>query len=138
MRGTQYNGPMARPKKDPEVTPDRRALGEALARAREWAGLSMPDVARILGVDRNTVATWDSGLFTPRLDVAIALADHYGITLEALIGRAPLPTRTGASGLTISWKPPEGAAAAEEAKPGSKNVDAKKAAKKLARKAPQK
>lgn len=69
----------------------RRELGERLRLLRMRVKLSTYEVADRLSVSRVTVNAWEAGRSEPQaLDLA-ALADLYGVTLDELTGRAPLP-----------------------------------------------
>ncbi|RTL04402.1 MAG: XRE family transcriptional regulator, partial [Acidimicrobiia bacterium] len=47
--------------------------------------------AAAAGVTRPTLSLYETGHRTPGIDVCQALADAYGLTLDELTGRAPLP-----------------------------------------------
>ena len=56
---------------------------DALRVIRQTAGLSQADVAAVLGVERVTVSTWETGRHTPRG----AVRDAYIALLRELGGR---------------------------------------------------
>ena len=69
----------------------RRELGGRLALLRRRAGLTQDAVAERLLVRRPTVSSWETGGSEPQgLDLA-ALADLFGVSLDQLTGRQPLP-----------------------------------------------
>lgn len=53
--------------------------------ARERAGLSQPDVARILGVDQSAVSHWETGRTKPRVGTLMRLAALYRCTVDELL-----------------------------------------------------
>lgn len=70
----------------------RQNLGRCLRAARAFAGESQAGAAAALGVTRNTVGLWERGEREPSAVDLLALATLYGVTVDALVGRAPLPT----------------------------------------------
>lgn len=59
-------------------------IGNNLKQYRELAGESQGDIARLLNVSRTSVSNWESGLKTPRDDIKVLLARHYGVSVERL------------------------------------------------------
>lgn len=55
--------------------------------ARIRAGLTRGEVAVRLGVDRSTVAYWESGRNIPRASMLVKLADLYCCSIDELMGR---------------------------------------------------
>lgn len=51
---------------------------------RKAAKLTQSDVAKILKVERSTVAMWETGAAMPRADKLPALAKLYGCTIDDL------------------------------------------------------
>lgn len=70
----------------------REGLRAALSNARD--GSSEAALARLLGLDRQTTHAYARGMQTPRLDVAVQIAEALGLTLEQLAGRERLPNRS--------------------------------------------
>lgn len=66
-------------------------MGRCLAVARERAGLSQAAAAEALGLHRHSFINWEGGSTEPLADDLLRLADLYGVTLDELTGRAPLP-----------------------------------------------
>lgn len=58
--------------------------GDALKRAREFAGLSMRQLAEKAGVSANTVSLIEAGQSCPRADVLAALAKALNTTMDAI------------------------------------------------------
>ena len=54
-------------------------------RARD--GLSQEQVARQLGVSRNTMKNWEDGVTEPNASQIKALADMFGVTTDYLLDR---------------------------------------------------
>ena len=55
-----------------------------LARLRENAGLTQSAVSISIGIDRSTVAKWESGDAMPRAEKLPAIAALYGCTIDEL------------------------------------------------------
>ena len=50
------------------------------------AGLLQDDAAKVIGVDRSTVAAWELGRTYPRADKLPDIAKLYGCTIDELMG----------------------------------------------------
>lgn len=55
--------------------------------AREKAGYSQSEVARLLGVDQSTVSMWERGVNAPRAATLVKLAALYCCTIDELFSR---------------------------------------------------
>lgn len=67
----------------------------AIRNARIAAGKTVKDVMDHMGVSDAAVYQWESGVFTPRADKLIKLADFFGVTVDELLkhdGDEPLST----------------------------------------------
>ena len=53
---------------------------------RERHGLSQEELARRLGIDRSSVAKWESGCNTPRLAHLLKLAKIFRCSIDELVG----------------------------------------------------
>jgi len=62
-------------------TPDPKRLREL----RQHAGLSQPDLAKSLDVDKTVISRWESGDRKPSIDQQIAVSRVLGITLDYLL-----------------------------------------------------
>ena len=62
-----------------------------LRKAREAARLGQGDVARFLRIGVNTLWRYENGTTSPNADILSKMADLYGCSADALIGRSPLP-----------------------------------------------
>ena len=60
---------------------------------REGRGLKQKDIAQAIGIGLHTYQRYEYGHREPPLVTLIALADYYGVSLDALVCRA--------------WPPPE-------------------------------
>ena len=49
--------------------------------------LTLEQLGREIGVIKQTVGHWESGIRIPSLEVAVALADYFNISLDYLVGR---------------------------------------------------
>ena len=68
--------------------PDR-PLFNRLAVLRAERGLSRSDLAERVGVNPQTVGSLERGDYFPSLDLALQLADVFGLPVEALFSRTP-------------------------------------------------
>jgi len=68
----------------------RQNLGRSLRAARAFAGATQAGSAAALEVTRNTLGLWERGDREPGAVDLLALATLYGVSLDALCGRAPL------------------------------------------------
>ena len=66
-------------------------VGERIRQAREQAQETQEDLAKVTGMDRSTIAHYEQGLAHPSLHVALRIAAHYGISLDALVDKASIP-----------------------------------------------
>jgi putative transcriptional regulator len=57
-------------------------MRNAVRELRTARGLSQADLARALGVSRQTVNSIETGRYLPSLPLAMALARHFGTTVE--------------------------------------------------------
>ncbi|HIY73896.1 MAG TPA: helix-turn-helix domain-containing protein [Candidatus Intestinimonas merdavium] len=62
---------------------------ETIKQLRESVGLSQDSLAKGLGVDRSTVAKWETSGVYPRGDKIPELAKLLRCTIDALYGREP-------------------------------------------------
>ncbi|MGO2964171.1 MAG: helix-turn-helix transcriptional regulator [Carnobacterium maltaromaticum] len=60
-------------------------LSERLKEERKKRDYTQEDVAKILGVSRTTVSSWEVGRTYPDLETLVALSDLYELTLDELV-----------------------------------------------------
>ena len=68
-------------------------LGETIQRKRTVLGLSQEGLAERVGVSRQAVSKWEVGDAVPDTDKLIPLARALNISVDELLGNAPLPAR---------------------------------------------
>jgi len=61
-------------------------FGESLKQLRQRRGLRQEDVAKMVGVERPTVANWERGTKQPGLETLIRLGQLFGVSLDELVG----------------------------------------------------
>lgn len=61
-------------------------VSEAMKRAREKAGLSQYQLAKISGVVAQSISKYELGKALPRVDTVEFLADALGISIDEYIG----------------------------------------------------
>lgn len=61
--------------------------GEELKYQREIRGLSQSELARATGLKQQMISHWEANKSAPSIDVVVALANFYGISIDELIGR---------------------------------------------------
>lgn len=81
------------------------SIVELLAEERKRQGLTYEDLAARAGVDRSTVALWDRGERTPRLEVVLKVCHALGLELSALLIQAEA-TASGLPKRAIPKRPP--------------------------------
>lgn len=67
-------------------------FGDTLKKLRQKMGLRQDDVARMVGVERSTVANWERGAKQPSLETLVKLSQLFGISLDELLGITKLTT----------------------------------------------
>lgn len=60
-------------------------LGNKLLELRKKKGISQEEAADILGVSRQTVSKWETGLSTPEFDKIKSIADLYEVSINELV-----------------------------------------------------
>lgn len=60
---------------------------EAIKRLRVSRGISQDELAKEIGIDRSTVAKWETNGVYPRGDKLPEIADFFGCSIDALYGR---------------------------------------------------
>ena len=66
-------------------------MSKNLLALRKERGLSREAVARALEISSMTYQRYEKDLRDPTAPLMVKLADFYGVTLDQLVGRAPLP-----------------------------------------------
>ena len=64
-----------------------KTIGSILKFLRNEVGLKQKDIAEKVGIAQQTYAGYESGRHEPSLDLAIRLAEEYGVTLDFIAGR---------------------------------------------------
>lgn len=77
-----------------------------LKKLRENAGYSQYSFAEAFGVAQSTIGNWESGKREPNFDTMQRLADFFGVTIDALLGREsvggrPSPTQPGSMWIPV-------------------------------------
>lgn len=70
---------------------DLRDFGPRLRRAREQRRLSMPQLARQIGIDYMQIYRYEKGQSFPSFTTAVRLADLFQISLDVLAGGREIP-----------------------------------------------
>ena len=58
-----------------------------LKELRKKANISQADLGKVLGVTGQTVLNWESGIFEPKIEHLIKLADYFNVTIDYLVER---------------------------------------------------
>lgn len=61
------------------------AMKDNVRRLRRSRDMTQEQLANVLGVERATVAQWESGMSYPRMSTAIELVKYFGISLDDLM-----------------------------------------------------
>ncbi|ACX51292.1 transcriptional regulator, XRE family [Ammonifex degensii KC4] len=67
-------------------------FGDTLKQLRQRMGLRQDDVARMVGVERSTVANWERGVKQPSLETLVKLSQLFGVSLDELVGVTEVTT----------------------------------------------
>ena len=70
-------------------------LSKNLFTLRKRQKLSREAVSRVLEMSARSYERYEKDLREPTAPALVKLADLYGVTLDQLVGRAPLPERPG-------------------------------------------
>ena len=62
-------------------------FGQRLRRLRKEHGETQPELARLLGLSRSAVSMYESGEREPKYELLTAIAAHYEVDLDYLLGR---------------------------------------------------
>lgn len=65
----------------------------SLKNLRERKHISQYKLADDIGVAQSTVGMWESGRANPPLPMLEKLAEYFGVSVDHLLGRTPLPTK---------------------------------------------
>ena len=76
-------------------------LGEKISALRAARGMKQDELAAALGVSRQSVSKWETGVSVPELDRLVQLAGLFGVTLDELAGLEP-PSPEPPAAVTIS------------------------------------
>ena len=58
-----------------------------LRELRNKSGLTQNEIANKLGVSGQTILNWENGIYEPKINQLIQLADLFGVTVDYLIER---------------------------------------------------
>ena len=64
---------------------DQRKSGQLLKALRQEKGITQEQLAEQMGVSNRSVSRWENGANMPDLDLLIALAKFYGVSLEEIL-----------------------------------------------------
>lgn len=67
------------------------SIGNTIASYRKQLGLTQEMLAQKLGVTNQAVSKWETDLSCPDIQLLPALADLFGISIDALLGWTPAP-----------------------------------------------
>ena len=81
-------------------------LNERLRELRKEQGETQKQVAAAIGIGERPYQYLESGEHRPSLDTLIALADHFGVSLDYLAGRSDRREFAPARGLFSGMHPP--------------------------------
>lgn len=66
-------------------------IGERIRQCRINARLTQEELAELARLSRVTIAKYESGRIEPGINAMMRIADAFGITVDELLGNAPLP-----------------------------------------------
>ena len=65
----------------------QESFGARLRRLRKQQRETQPELAAMLGISRSAVSMYESGEREPKFELLTAIAAHYGVGLDYLLGR---------------------------------------------------
>lgn len=65
---------------------DKQQIGLILKQARESAGMTQSQVARIVGKTQQAIGNWETGYSTPEASMLFTLCDLYGLSIDDTFG----------------------------------------------------
>lgn len=69
------------------------SIAKRLHDLREDHDETQRDVAKLLGLPMQRISEWETGKYTPRIDILIILADHWNVSIDYLVGVTDDPRR---------------------------------------------
>lgn len=63
-------------------------LNERIRQLREARGMTQVELARQLSVTKQAVSNWENNNIQPSVEMAVAIADFFGVMLDDLLGRS--------------------------------------------------
>lgn len=60
-----------------------------LRELRNKSGLTQNEIANKLGVSGQTILNWENGIYEPKINQLILLADLFGVSIDYLVERKP-------------------------------------------------
>lgn len=72
---------------------NKSLFGQRVRELRKARNLSLKDVAEGIGSLKSTLSNIERGIRAPSLDMLIALADFFDVSLDYLVGRSDDPRR---------------------------------------------
>lgn len=67
-------------------------LGATLKELRNMAGLTQAELASILNLSKSSIAHYECGINLPTIKILLAYANHFGTSVDYIIGKIPLET----------------------------------------------
>ena len=64
------------------------SFGARLRKLRRERGETQPELAKLLGLSRSAVSMYESGEREPKYELLTAIAAHYGVAVDELLGQA--------------------------------------------------
>ena len=62
-------------------------LSERIRQLREARGITQVELAKHLSVTKQSVSNWENNNIQPSVEMAVSIADFFGITLDDLLDR---------------------------------------------------
>lgn len=68
---------------------------DRIRKLREEKGLTQEELAKILGISRATLASWETGRREPDFETTSKIAEFFGVSIDYLLGRTNNPAPNG-------------------------------------------
>lgn len=75
------------------MTKNNIRIAENITKLRKEKSETQMQLAEAVGVSNKTISKWETAESEPELSYIAAIAEHYKVSMDSLIGEIPLRTR---------------------------------------------
>jgi transcriptional regulator with XRE-family HTH domain len=70
---------------------NKEVFSHRLKELRSSKKLTLEQLGKELGVIKQTIGHWESGIRLPNLEMTVSIADYFNVSLDYLVGRTNTP-----------------------------------------------